>query len=250
MSYASATQPSSSFVPVPRLNVEYSVWIRTVQALMTWLFASISESMLGHVIHSIAENLAAAGQALTDDDLLLYILGSLDSEYDSVIVNLTSRPEAISLPEAQFMLWNQEIRIDQAHSISLVDPHFANLAQKNGGRSGFSKNGGSISGHYNNGGRGNRGGGGFRGCPRGRGDQGRGDHRPQSGSSSTPLTYVASSTTVNDPSWYIESGATDHITSDLANQTVSSDYKGKEKIQVGNSNNLSIFTYWPYYNCS
>ncbi|PON72764.1 hypothetical protein PanWU01x14_062330 [Parasponia andersonii] len=71
------------------------------------------------------------------------------------------------------MVQNQEMRIDQAHSISLADPHSVNLAQKNGGRSGFSNNGDSNSGHYHNGGRGNHGGIVFRGGPRGCGG-----HRP------------------------------------------------------------------------
>ncbi|PON50169.1 hypothetical protein PanWU01x14_224820 [Parasponia andersonii] len=33
-----------------RLNPAYTYWIRTDQALMSWLLASISESMLGHVV--------------------------------------------------------------------------------------------------------------------------------------------------------------------------------------------------------
>ncbi|PON53451.1 hypothetical protein PanWU01x14_201710 [Parasponia andersonii] len=281
MSYASATQSSSSFVLVPCLIPEYSIWICTDQALMSWLIfcnfdfsfnrskragdLSINDYFLK--VRAIAENLAAAGQVLTDEDLLLFILGSLGSKYDPVIINLPSRLETISLPEAQFMLQNQEMRIDQAHSISLPDPHFANLAQKNRSRSGFSNNGGSTSGHYHNDGCGNRG-------PRGCGGRGCGDHHPvcqiygrvghlasrcyshfdpymsldtaasqspqQPGSSSIPSAYVASSTTINDPSLYIDSGAIDHITSDLTNLALSLDYKGEDKIPVGNGNNLSI----------
>ena len=34
-----------------RINPEYLIWMRTDQALMSWLLTSISESMLGHVVH-------------------------------------------------------------------------------------------------------------------------------------------------------------------------------------------------------
>ena len=34
-----------------RVNLEYLIWMRTDQALMSWLLSSITESMLGHVIH-------------------------------------------------------------------------------------------------------------------------------------------------------------------------------------------------------
>lgn len=114
---------------------------------MAWLLASISESMLGHVVRctssyqilctleqlaagnsrarllqlrfqlqsvkkgslsindyilkmkSIANGINVAGQAISDEDLILYILGGLGSEYDPVVINLTSRQDSISLSE-------------------------------------------------------------------------------------------------------------------------------------------------------
>lgn len=41
--------------------------------------------------------------------------------------------------------------------------------------------------------------------------------------------YIAFPTTANDHSWYIDSDAIDHITADLNNLSIKSDYKGKEK---------------------
>ena len=46
----------------------------------------------------------SGGQNFTDDELLLYILGGLGSEYESIMVHLTSRQREISLEEARFML--------------------------------------------------------------------------------------------------------------------------------------------------
>ncbi|EXB74906.1 hypothetical protein L484_018614 [Morus notabilis] len=42
----------------------------------------------------------------------------------------------------------------------------------------------------------------------------------------------ASPATVNDPSWYVDSGATDHVTADLANLSLQSDYKGQGKLTI------------------
>ena len=42
-------------------------------------------------MRNIADTLASTGQLISDDELLLYVLGGLRSEYDPVVVNLTSR---------------------------------------------------------------------------------------------------------------------------------------------------------------
>lgn len=51
-------------------------------------------------MRSIDENLAVVGQVIFDDELLLYILASVGSEYDLVMVNLTSCLDSITLQEA------------------------------------------------------------------------------------------------------------------------------------------------------
>uniref|UniRef100_A0A803QRN3 Retrovirus-related Pol polyprotein from transposon TNT 1-94-like beta-barrel domain-containing protein n=1 Tax=Cannabis sativa TaxID=3483 RepID=A0A803QRN3_CANSA len=45
------------------------------------------------------DELAIAGQPISDEDLILYILGGLGSEYEAIIVNLTSRSDSLSLRE-------------------------------------------------------------------------------------------------------------------------------------------------------
>ena len=150
----------TSQVVAQRVNPNYIAWMRTDQALMSWLLSSISESILGHVIHctssaqiwltlqqfftttskawvlqlrfqlqstkkvglsiqdnilkirGIGDSLNSTGLILYDEELLLYILGGLKSEYDPVVINLTSRHESVSLQEAQYMLQSQEIRIE------------------------------------------------------------------------------------------------------------------------------------------
>ncbi|CAN1276866.1 Retrovirus-related Pol polyprotein from transposon RE1 [Linum perenne] len=43
-----------------------------------------------------------------------------------------------------------------------------------------------------------------------------------------------SSSTVIDPAWYFDTGATDHVTPDFSKLTVAEDYTGTDKLQVGN----------------
>ena len=59
----------------------------------------------------IDDSLNSTGLIVFDDELLLYILGGLSSEYVPVVINLTSRHESITLQKAQYMLQSQELRI-------------------------------------------------------------------------------------------------------------------------------------------
>ncbi|KAL5855319.1 hypothetical protein ACOSQ4_005121 [Xanthoceras sorbifolium] len=46
--------------------------------------------------------------------------------------------------------------------------------------------------------------------------------------------YYATPEVVNDTFWYADSGATNYVTSDLSNLSIQSEYKGGEKLAVGN----------------
>ncbi|KAL5843241.1 hypothetical protein ACOSQ4_009199 [Xanthoceras sorbifolium] len=239
----------------------------------------------------MANSLAAAGQPMSDRDLLLNVLQGLSSEYDAVI----------------FQLMSYEARLDQHNSstsLALVTAS-AQFAQSNNSRRGTNQ--------YN---RGRRGRG--RGTGRGRGiicqlygktgyysaicysrfDQNFQGFRPQvnqgggfqgqaRGSSGSnfqnnfqhqgnyhnnyqgnvvqsnsgyqinaggyPMNaahpnaaYIASPSTVADPAWYIDSGATNHITANLNNLSVKNEYKGNERLVVGNGNLLPI----SHFGCS
>ena len=43
-----------------------------------------------------------------------------------------------------------------------------------------------------------------------------------------------------EPAWYLDSGATNHVTSQLDNLSIKSNYKGKAKLAVGNGSLLTI----------
>ena len=68
----------------------------------------------------LAMSLMDVGQQITDDELILYILGGLESEFEAVIVNLTSR-ESITLQEVQYILQTHEIRLESLSAATIVD---------------------------------------------------------------------------------------------------------------------------------
>jgi hypothetical protein len=53
-------------------------------------------------------------------------------------------------------------------------------------------------------------------------------------------SLVATSSYKIDPNWYTDTGATDHIISDLDRLTVCERYNGGEQVQVGNGVGLQI----------
>ena len=149
-------------------NPDYRSWIRLDRFVMSWLLSSISEQLLGHVVHcqsvvevwivleqlfstksktralqlrlslqtlkkgngsiedyvlkmkSLATSLIAAGQQISDDELILYILKGLGPEFEFVIVNLTSR-ESVTLQEVQYMLRTHEMRLESLNTTTMVE---------------------------------------------------------------------------------------------------------------------------------
>ena len=68
----------------------------------------------------LADALIAAGQSFTDDELVLYILGGLGPEYESVVVNLAAR-DSVTLTELQFSLQIHEMWLAQQNSTGTLD---------------------------------------------------------------------------------------------------------------------------------
>ena len=159
------------------------------------------------------------------------------------------------------MLQTQEMRLEQLISASTIEAHNAqvNVAsfKRNGNNGGnhnfYSRGQGNQSGY----GRGNGNGCGgnkpicqlygraghvalkcyhsfdisFSGNP----DGDRGNQQGQANQA-----YFASSNTVEDAAWYMDSGALNHVTADAHNLSIKAYYTGKEKLIVDNGSKLSI----------
>ncbi|KAL5751167.1 hypothetical protein ACOSP7_025770 [Xanthoceras sorbifolium] len=257
-------------------------------------------------LRTMADSLAAAGQPMSERDLLLNVLQGLGSEYDAVIVNITSQ-HGISLQDAQFQLMSYEARLDHYNSSTslALATASAQFAQSNNSRGGTNQYNRGRRGRGRGTGRG-RGiicqlcgktghysaicysrfdqnfqgfkpqvnqGGGFQGqarCSTGSNFQNNFQHQGnyhnnyqgnvvqssggyQINTGGYPMNaahpnaaYIASPSTVAGPTWYIDSGATNHITADLNNLSVKNEYKGNERLAVGNGNLLPI----SHFGCS
>ena len=89
-------------------------------------------------LRGIADTLSAAGQVIIDEELVMYILGGLNSEYDPAVINLTSRNADVS--QAQFLLQSQEMSIEQWNYVILNSQGpSTNYAIKRGQNSGVQK---------------------------------------------------------------------------------------------------------------
>ncbi|XP_062101696.1 uncharacterized protein LOC133807396 [Humulus lupulus] len=202
---------------------------------------------------SLANGLTAAGQIFGDNDLIIYILSGLGLKYDSVVVNLTSRGDRVTLPEVQFLWHYQEMHIEQLNYVSTdFSAPSANYVAKNKMNFVPSNSGRSLS--YRGHGRG-----------RGRGNQSRvmcqlcnkpGHpaakcyHRfdvafaPLSSNSNPSLNtyvghqngggqqaFVANSSQHNnseDSNRYMDSGATNHVGDNAGNLHTQHEYNGNE----------------------
>lgn len=59
----------------------------------------------------LADQLAAVGKPIADDDLILHILGGFGAKFDAVVVNITNRTDNLNLQEVQFAFQAHEIRL-------------------------------------------------------------------------------------------------------------------------------------------
>ena len=66
------------------------------------------------------------------------------------------------------------------------------------------------------------------------------DHAFQAPQNNQASVFIATPELVSDQSWYANSGATNHVTVELENLSMKSNYHGKDKLVVDNSNKLSI----------
>uniref|UniRef100_A0A803PXS9 Integrase catalytic domain-containing protein n=1 Tax=Cannabis sativa TaxID=3483 RepID=A0A803PXS9_CANSA len=185
-----------------------------------------------------ADSLAAADHPISDEDLILYILGGLGPEYESVVVNLTSRTNQLTLQEVQFML---HIRGEYGHG-----------SQGYGRGNRGSNRGGGRSNSTNRGGRGNRPS--CQLCGRVGQTTQKCYHRfditftgPQAPGASTsnsdnPQANLSTTNQNDDPgaAWYLDTGATHHMTPNSQQLENKEDYKGKAKVTVGNGHYIPI----------
>ncbi|KAK4424666.1 Retrovirus-related Pol polyprotein from transposon RE1, partial [Sesamum alatum] len=200
-----------------------------------------------------AAEMAAAGNALRDDEVIAYLLAGLGPDYDPFVTSMTTKSEPLTLDEVYSHLASFEARqLRHQTEMQLNPTSSANFAgrgsQRIRGRGdrgrGRPPRRGPHPQSFNN-----------RGARRGNNSRspcqicGKTSHTAvtcwyrmdESYQTEQPSAAMATSSSYKiDPNWYSDTGATDHITSDLDRLALRDRYHGDEQVQVGNGAGLQI----------
>ncbi|KAL5839812.1 hypothetical protein ACOSQ4_012420 [Xanthoceras sorbifolium] len=151
-----------------QLNPEYQKWKKSDQIFLFWLISTLSQKVVGQVtkckssleawtklqnlysqksmkgshsmsdfvlkIKNIGDAFSAAGEEVSERDLLLSLIHGVRHEYDIVVVLTSSQRSTMSLEEAQFLLLIHEQRIEELNSSSSFGGPTANYAATNARR--------------------------------------------------------------------------------------------------------------------
>ncbi len=214
-------------------------------------------------MRALGDDMTAAGKVVDNEDLISYIIAGLDDTYEPVISSIVGKSEPMSFGEA----FSQLLSFEQCNNLRHGGESSANLANRGcgttGGNGGQRGRGGNNRGRGGNGGnnsanrgKGGRGNGGFNG-----GRQGGGvDTRPK-----CQLCYKRGHTVINcwyrydedfvpdekyagsaatsygiDTNWYVDTGATDHVTGELEKLIVRDRYKGHDQVHTASGAGMEI----------
>jgi hypothetical protein len=218
---------------------------------------------------SLTDSLATVGQPVNDFEMVAFLLAGLGPDYDPFVTSVTTRVEPLSGEEIYGHLLSHELRLEHHHSsidLSVTGAHYAARGansfrpHRNGYNSilGAPPSGRGPSRPYSN-----------------RQSRGRGRNTyffPGRGSSPRPVcqvcnrvghialdcsnrynesfsrdspqppqAYLSAPSHGPDLTWYPDSGATHHVTSDMKNLNLKSEeFHGPDQIRIGNGKGLSI----------
>ncbi|KAH6816202.1 hypothetical protein C2S51_021022 [Perilla frutescens var. frutescens] len=262
-------------------NPEYQIWNRQDQLLSAWLQSSLSESTMILIVGLTTSReiwqtlkITFASYRISNDDQILHILSGLGSDYDAVMVTITSQSDSWRLQDVYSLLLGFEARLESLRFSSINTEGSQPSANQVSQTSHPYTNRGRGNNQHYRGGRGN-----FRGRGRGRenkticqvcGGPGhtadkcwhRFDHNygppnhqqqtSQQGQSHqvpfqnpalhmarVPPTYAPSESSYENI-WYPDSGATNHVSNNLANLNTASEYQGGNRLQMGNGTGVDI----------
>ncbi|RVW85368.1 Retrovirus-related Pol polyprotein from transposon RE1 [Vitis vinifera] len=202
-----------------------------------------SMSMIDYImkIKGATDNLAAIGEPVLEQDWVMNLLGGLGSDYNVVVTAINIRDDKISLEAIHSMLLAFEHRLEQQSSIEQMSANYASSSNNRGGGRKF--NGGCGQGYapnnnnytYSSHGRGGRNG-------QGRRQNSSPSEKPQCQlcgkfGHTAQICYHSSA----DESWYLDSGASHHLTQNLGNLTSTSPYTGTDRVTIVNLISVAKF---------
>lgn len=259
-SLALVTRCHSSHMAWQAINRSFQAQTRASRMQLKAQIQSLSKGSMTMVDYidrkrSIADSLAANLSPISDEDLIGYLLNGLDSSYAPFVTAFMMKTELMSVDDLTGLLLQEEARIEQDHArqnsvqTNSVAALMVNRSSNRPYSSSNTQNSSSSSWSHNT------------DTKRRRplcqlcNKQGheaidcwqrdnqtdfpsrRPNPRNQSRQAQAHVAQHYSPSTVFDPNWYLDSGATDHVSPDLQKLNVADEYKGDDKLQVGNGSN-------------
>ncbi|KAL4588192.1 hypothetical protein LXL04_001074 [Taraxacum kok-saghyz] len=265
--------------PIIVPNPEYQLWKKRDRYVLLWLKSTLAERALAiaqtratrmamkHQLQTlskgsmsmidynekkrtIADSLAENLNPISTEDQIGYILQGLDSSYGPFISAVMLKDDIASVDDLVGLLFHEEARIEHDHlrnSVLVADSTGAPPTTLTVNRQ--SRFPSQSSGSSNSSPSGNR-----------TSDTRRRRHEAinywqRSNLVDYPsrkpnprdpparqahLSQYQNPSAMVDPSWYVDSGATDHIAPYLQRMNLAEEYQGTDKLQVGNGTNLHI----------
>ncbi|KAL5822278.1 hypothetical protein ACOSQ3_020187 [Xanthoceras sorbifolium] len=127
------------------------------QQLQNTKKGSLSISNYFLKVKTLGDALRAAGQTVTEYNMVISALSELGHDYDVVVVLLSSQHQSVSMQEAQYLLMAHEQRLDQLNYVSQVEIFGASTHYATNTVGGNNSRGGSQSGGRGSNQRGGRG---------------------------------------------------------------------------------------------
>uniref|UniRef100_A0A2N9HZY2 Reverse transcriptase Ty1/copia-type domain-containing protein n=1 Tax=Fagus sylvatica TaxID=28930 RepID=A0A2N9HZY2_FAGSY len=229
---------SSDDASTTLINPEFTQWQLQDQIVLSALISSLSEKVIAHVIHYQLSTLRKGSTSISDFFQtftgLADTLAAIDQplpEFQVKPLFLSRLPVPISFLEALFPEVVEEDAINPPHLMVVVNPplHHSDLIVAGDEAeilpimlAQYVKCA-IVPGHV------------ALHCYH------RFDNSYYSEKSADMQAYFSTQQAPTDPNWYTDTGATNHLTSDLANLNVhSEEYLGSDQIRVGNGKGLSV----------
>ncbi|XP_073363658.1 uncharacterized protein [Aegilops tauschii subsp. strangulata] len=175
-------------------------------------------------VKSLADTLSSIGKPLRDEEFTSFILNGLDEDYDSLVENINGRDTPMPPRDLYARLLNTEQRLPARRSVGVyTEGPSANTALRGGARGAKQK------------------------APPTSGNQPRPPAPPpmagrkrlhcegneKQAALATPDPGFTPSYSV-DPAWYMDTGATDHLTSQLDKLATRQPYTGHDQVRTAN----------------